>query len=84
MTDFELYDERYSFLDVDPTVDPLITHEHERTVHPLVWAREVNGTRVVYDALGHGVEAYTSPRRRELLQREALWGLGRPIPAATA
>lgn len=75
MDDFELYDERYSYLEVDPSVDPLVTHEHDARTHPLVWAREVNGTRVVYDALGHGVEAYASPQRRQLLQREALWTL---------
>lgn len=77
LPDFELYDERYSYLDVDPSIDPLVTHEHDGIVHPLAWAREVDGAKVVYDALGHGVEAYASQRRRRLLQREALWALGR-------
>lgn len=84
LPDFDLYDERYSYLDVDPAVDPLITHEHDGIVHPLVWAREVGDARVVYDALGHGVESYASPHRRQLLQREALWALDSPIPAASA
>jgi type 1 glutamine amidotransferase len=36
--DFELYDERYSYLDVAPGVVPLATHRHDGIEHPLLWA----------------------------------------------
>lgn len=75
--DIELYDERYTYLEPAAVLDPYLTHVHDGAVHPLAWAREPHGTRVVYDALGHGVESYHSPGRRLLLQREALWCLGR-------
>lgn len=37
--DFELYDERYSYLRVAPDVVPLATHWHGGVEHPLLWVR---------------------------------------------
>ena len=37
--DFELCDERYSYLRVAPDVIPLATHQHDGIEHPLLWAR---------------------------------------------
>ena len=37
--DFELLDERYSYLRVARDVVPLATHEHDGIEHPLLWAR---------------------------------------------
>lgn len=75
LADFTVYDERYSRLVVDPAVEPLVTHELDGRAQPLVWAREVGTARIVFDALGHGVESYESPERRGLLQNEARWAL---------
>jgi type 1 glutamine amidotransferase len=36
--DFELFDERYSYLRVDPSLTPLATHVHDGIEHPLLWA----------------------------------------------
>jgi type 1 glutamine amidotransferase len=71
--DFEVYDERYSYLRTADDNVVLAVHEWEDHLHPLVWAREAFGGRVVYDALGHGVESYDSPERRLLLQNSAHW-----------
>jgi uncharacterized protein len=48
--DFELQDERYSYLRVAPDVVPLATHWHDGIEHPLLWAR-------TWTAAGAGIEA---------------------------
>ncbi len=74
--DFEIHDEMYSYLELQPGNVTLATHRYEEIDHPLAWAREVGAGRVVYDALGHGLRAYDSPERIRLLQREAQWATG--------
>ncbi|WBQ04145.1 ThuA domain-containing protein [Kribbella sp. CA-293567] len=73
--DFWVEDERYSglaFVD-DLVIEPLYVHEHEGVTHPLVWAREHGGGRVVYSALGHDERSYESPEHAELLRRSTEW-----------
>lgn len=72
-TSFELWDERYSHLEITGDVTVLATHEHDGAKHPLVWVHESPGGRAVYDALGHGRESFHSADRRDLLRREARW-----------
>ncbi|MFC4529659.1 ThuA domain-containing protein [Sphaerisporangium dianthi] len=72
LDDFELIDEIYSDLDVSPEVRPLASS----LGRPLVWAREVRGGRLVYDALGHDARSYENPVHRTLLRRAAHWLLG--------
>lgn len=72
-TSFEVWDERYSHLDITGDVTVLATHVHDDAEHPLVWAHEPAGGRAVYDALGHGRESFDSTERRDLLRREARW-----------
>jgi type 1 glutamine amidotransferase len=74
--DFEVDDERYSFLRVDPAVRGLAWHEHDGRRHPLLWAREHGPARVVYDALGHDAASYDSPEHRGIVARSARWLLG--------
>jgi type 1 glutamine amidotransferase len=76
--DFEVVDERYTDLDVVAGVTPLFTHEEAGVSHPLVWAREVGGGRVVYDALGHDPRSYASGGHAELVRRAAEWLRLRP------
>ncbi|WP_454041472.1 ThuA domain-containing protein [Cellulosimicrobium sp. Marseille-Q8652] len=64
-------DERYCDLVVEPSSRVLLTARHEGTDHPVAWVSA--GARAVYDGLGHGVESYASPSRRELLRREVDW-----------
>lgn len=66
--DFEVQDERYSWLEVADGAEVLAVHEHDGVEHPLVWALErPSGGRTVYDALGHTAESYRSPGHRTLL-----------------
>jgi len=74
--DFDIYDEMYSYLELQPGNVILATHYYEGHDHPLAWARERGAGRAVYDAFGHGIRAYDSPDRIRLLQREALWVTG--------
>jgi len=73
LSDFAIYDEMYSFLQTDPAITVLATHTFEGVEHPLIWATDAAGNRVVYDAIGHGVEAFESAGAVELLKREARW-----------
>lgn len=74
--DFDLVDERYCALRTAPDIVPFVSHEHEGTNEPLVWARRYGDARVVTDALGHGPESYDSPEHRELLLRSLQWLAG--------
>jgi hypothetical protein len=77
----EVYDERYTYLEVGLPGEAILAHHFDGVDHPLSLAREdPDGRRTVYDALGHGVDSYQSPSRRELLRREALWLLGGAEP----
>lgn len=75
---FTLVDERYCHLDRSPAARVLLHHDHEGSREPLVWAVEQDGSRTVYDALGHDVRSYASPARVDLLQREVRWLLEPP------
>lgn len=77
LADFVARDERYSYLQTSPDAVVLVTHEHDGVRHPVVWARESDGTRVVYDSFGHDVAAYELPGRADLLRREVNWLLAR-------
>lgn len=73
VTDFDIVDERYSYLRTAPDVVPLAAHEHGGELHPLFWARELGQSRVVTDALGHDERSYDSAAHCELISRAARW-----------
>ena len=58
----------------------LSEHEEDGMRHPLVWARELGRSRIVYDALGHDVRSYESAEHRELLTRALQWLSNVPAP----
>jgi type 1 glutamine amidotransferase len=75
--DFEIFDERYSYMRVADDMVPLASHRYESIEHPLLWAHEYGSARVVFDALGHDARSFESPEHREIIQRSALWLTGR-------
>lgn len=81
VADFTVFDERYSGLHLDDVIEPIAEHEEDGMRHPLIWARELGHSRLVYDALGHDTRAYESPAHRDLLVRALDW-LSR-VPAPT-
>jgi uncharacterized protein len=76
LNDFEVTDEIYTFLDYQPDLTPLLTSPRKSVEQPLLWAREIRGGRVVYDALGHDVTSLSQPTHREIVRRAARWALG--------
>lgn len=79
--DFTVHDERYAGLRLDAVIEPIAEHEDAGIRHPLIWAREVGRSRVVYDGLGHDARSYESAGHRQLLARALDW-LSH-VPAAT-
>lgn len=69
----DVFDEMYSYLDVEPGNTILATHTYEDVVHPVAWAREVGPGRVVYDALGHDIRSYDSADHIRFIQQAAGW-----------
>jgi type 1 glutamine amidotransferase len=81
LSSFEVLDERYSHLDLRSGSHVLASHTYDGLEHPLVWAREIDGGRVVADALGHGPESYDSTGHRALISAAAGWLTdGRRLP----
>ena len=76
LTDFVIFDERYSYLQTQPDITVLYEHSHNQLRHPLVWARQTDRFRVVYDGLGHDTASYNCAGHVELLRRSVLWLLG--------
>jgi type 1 glutamine amidotransferase len=86
--DFEVPDERYSWLRTLPGITVHARHQHEGILHPLMWsytrdglgqagerqdASERKEARTFYDALGHDAASFDSPEHRELLRRAISW-----------
>lgn len=44
----------------------------------IIWTREVGKGRVVYNALGHGVEAWNNPAWQKIVVQSILWSAGKP------
>lgn len=71
--DFDLFDERYTYLRLSPDVDVLATHEHQGERYPLMWAREDGAARVVYDGLGHDGRSFDSADHVALVHAAVRW-----------
>lgn len=73
LDDFTLSDERYSHLRVSDDIAVLATHEHDGRDHPMIWAHERDGARVVYDGLGHDGRSFDSPEHGRLVVNAVRW-----------
>jgi uncharacterized protein len=76
LTDFTVFDERYSYLHTNPHIAVLCEQSTDGRLHPIVWARESGLARVVYDGLGHDTRSYESAGHVDLLRRSVGWLLG--------
>lgn len=80
----ERTDEWYYFDDVDPTstllatLDPGSIGEKDVNPNPIAWAREVDGGRLFYTAMGHTRESYSEPFFLHQLENGLDWVLARP------
>ena len=73
LTDFDVLDERYSYLELEPDVVVLGEHVYHGRRHPILWAHHHLSGRVVYDALGHDARSYDSAGHISFLQRSVAW-----------
>jgi hypothetical protein len=75
---FEINDEAYGNMDVQPDVTPLLSvnAQGQKEWWPGLWTRQVSGGRVAYDALGHDRGSLRHPTHRRIVARAALWALG--------
>ena len=78
LNQFEMNDEIYHCLKLEPDVMPLLEGECAAGdgPQPIAWAREFGKGRVFYDALGHDAASVNDAQHRQLLQRAAQWLLG--------
>ena len=76
LSDFAIFDERYSYLEVRPDITVLCEHTFNALRHPLIWARQTDRSRIVYDGLGHDTASYDSVGHVEFIRRAAQWLLG--------
>jgi type 1 glutamine amidotransferase len=76
LDDFTILDEVYGGLARHTDTDGLLLAPQPGTddpQHPLLWARDHGGGRVVYDALGHHPPSYEVPEHREIVRRAIRW-----------
>jgi len=74
--DFDVVDEIYSYMDMEPDVAPIITSRHSDVDHPLLWARSVGKGRSVYLGIGHDLRTIDNLSYQTLLKRSARWTVG--------
>jgi len=82
---FEVFDEVYHHLDVDPAARALLqARTADGELQPVMWAHRYGRGRVIYDSLGHGVDSVNEPTHQMILDRAAAWLLERDHGAAHA
>jgi hypothetical protein len=80
LEDFTVVDERYTGMPLTGVIEPIAEHEEGGIRHPLIWARELGRSRLVYSALGHDLRSYASPEHRQLLRHALAWLAKVPAP----
>ncbi|MFT5219534.1 MAG: hypothetical protein ACI87H_001671 [Gammaproteobacteria bacterium] len=82
---FNAVDEVYAGLDLAPDTVPLLSAcASDKTEAPVLWARQIDKGRVVFDALGHNRESLQHDVHGRLLQRCAAWACGFPDDEVSA
>ncbi len=75
--DFDIFDETYGHCEILPTVKPLLSTTHPKSMPYLAWINRYGNSEVLYIQLGHGPEAYRNPHYRQLLQQAIEWSADR-------
>jgi type 1 glutamine amidotransferase len=73
ISDFSIYDEGYQFVEMMPTIKPLLTTTHPDCTPTVAWTHKYKKSRIVYILLGHGQDAHENPNYRKLLQNAISW-----------
>lgn len=73
ISDFDIVDEVYSDVEILPTVKPLLSTTHPKSMRYLAWVNHYANSEVICIQLGHGPTAYSNPNYRKLLQQAIEW-----------
>lgn len=73
LEDFDIHDEAYGGLGLDPSAHVLLETEHEQSSPVVGWAKPYGKGRVVAIQLGHDRHAYENPSYRRLVSRSVRW-----------
>lgn len=75
ITDFDILDEIYGDVEILPTVKPLLSTSHPKSMKYLAWIKHYGQSDVVYIQLGHGPTGYSNPNFRKLVQQAIEWSV---------
>jgi type 1 glutamine amidotransferase len=73
ISDFSIYDEGYQYVEMLPTIKPLLTTNHPDCTPTVAWAHKYRKSRIVYILLGHGPEAHENENYRKLVRNAINW-----------
>lgn len=73
LTDFQVYDEVYGNLAIQPTVQPLLQTDHPESNRIVAWTNEYRNSRIVYIQPGHGPQIFGDSNYRKLLWQAIQW-----------
>ncbi len=73
ITNFEIFDEVYGDVEILPTVKPLLSTTHPKSMRYVAWINRYGNSDVLYIQLGHGPTGYSNPNFRKLIQQAIEW-----------
>jgi type 1 glutamine amidotransferase len=73
ISDFSIYDEGYQYVEMMPTIKPLLTTIHPDCTPTVAWTHTYKKSRIVYLLLGHGQEAHENENYRKLIRNAVNW-----------
>lgn len=82
--DFEIHDETYNGLRLEPQNDILLTTGEPTSQHELAWTRKYSNSRVFFLQLGHDHYAFENPNYRKLVANGIRWTGQKSIRAKPA
>lgn len=79
ISDFEVFDEVYSDVEILPGIHPLLSTTHPKSMPYLAWVNHYGNSDVICIQLGHGPSCYTNPDFRRLIQQAIEWSAKQSI-----
>ena len=77
LTDFEILDEVYGDVEILPSVKPLLSTTHPKSMRYVAWINRYGKSDVICIQLGHGPTAYANPNFKKLVRQAIEWSASR-------
>jgi type 1 glutamine amidotransferase len=77
LTDFEILDEVYGDVEILPSVKPLLSTTHPKSMRYVAWINRYGKSDVICIQLGHGPTAYANPNFKKLVRQAIEWSAAR-------